>query len=360
MSCAMAVVGFGVLASCTSGDIPGGEDPQGQYGGQANATAGSGQVGSVAGSTAAAGAAVSGVAGAPVGAAGAAQGTAGSGMAAGGAQGQSGSTSVAGNGAGGASAGASAGGKGGTSGTAGAMSGTAGAMSGTAGAATGPQPLPSITGGSSGFATRYWDCCKPACGGGNLTCGKDGTTKDGGGSACSGGSGFMCYNFAPFQDTTNKYVSYAFAASHRNCGSCWELQFTGKAGCSEGSTCPGKATGLVYNTVFVQVINTGAIADDQFDLLIPGGGVGQFNACSNEWGVMTSDLGSTYGGFLAGCNGSVSCTQTKCNTVFAGKPDLLAGCNWFLNWYGAGDNPQITFKSVSCPSQLTSKSGISG
>ena len=136
------------------------------------------------------------------------------------------------------------------------------------------------------------------------------------------------------------------------------LQFTGKAGCSEGSACPGKVTNLVYDTVFVQVINTGDIADDQFDLLIPGGGVGQFNACSNEWG--TSDLGATYGGFLTGCNGSVSCTQTKCNSVFANKPDLLAGCNWFLNWYGAGDNPQIKFKQVACPSQLTSKSGMSG
>src|SRR6185369_4758070 len=126
--------------------------------------------------------------------------------------------------------------------------------------------------------------------------------------------------------------------------------------CSEGASCPGTAANLLYNTVFVQVINTGDIADDQFDLLVPGGGVGQFNACSNEWG--TTDLGSTYGGFLSGCNGSISCTQMKCSSVFANKPALLAGCNWFLTWYGGSDNPQIKFKSVTCPSQLTSKSGI--
>jgi Glycosyl hydrolase family 45 len=348
MAGTMAVVGFGVLASCTSGDIPDGEEFTGPRAGQGNASAGNnGQLGT-AGSTAAG---TNGVAGAPVSAAGAGgsavQGTAGAnsgGSPAGGAQGQSGSTSTAG---------AGAGGKGGSSGA----TGTSGAA-GTAGANTGPQPLPEITGASTGFATRYWDCCKPSCGSSKLSCGNDGTSTDGGGnqSACAGGNSFMCYGFAPFQDPANKYVSYAYAASHRACGSCWELQFTGKSGCSEGASCPGTAANLLYNTLFVQVINTGDIADDQFDLLVPGGGVGQFNACSNEWG--TSDLGSTYGGFLSGCNGSISCTQTKCNTVFANKPALLAGCNWFLTWYGAGDNPQIKFKSVSCPSQLTGKSGI--
>jgi len=56
----------------------------------------------------------------------------------------------------------------------------------------------------------------------------------------------------------------------------------------------------------------------------------------------------------------VSCTQDRCNAVFAGKPDLLAGCNWFLTWFGASDNPQINFKQVTCPKQLSDKSGISG
>lgn len=352
----MAVAGFGVLASCTSGEIPSGQEPAATAAGQGNASAGnSGQLGT-AGSPAVG---VAGALGSSAGAssAGAGQGTAGAsvgGAPAGGAQGESGSTSVAGGG----SAGAGAGGKGGVNGSAGAMS-MAGAPSGGA-PNTGPQPLPTITGAATGFATRYWDCCKPACGGNKLSCGNNGTSTDGGGnsSACAGGNSFMCYGFAPFQDATNKYISYAYAASHRACGSCWEIQFTGKAGCSEGASCPGTASNLLYNTLYVQVINTGSIADDQFDLLIPGGGVGEFNACSNEWG--TSDLGATYGGFLTGCKGSVSCTQTKCNAVFANKPDLLAGCNWFLNWYGAGDNPQIKFKSVSCPSQLSGKSGLSG
>ena len=44
----------------------------------------------------------------------------------------------------------------------------------------------------------------------------------------------------------------------------------------------------------------------QFDLNFPGGGVGQFDACTYEWdlkgrGYDTSDLGAQYGGFLTTC-----------------------------------------------------------
>jgi len=239
-------------------------------------------------------------------------------------------------------------------------SNSSGGSTGMAGAAGGgPKPLDPISGGTSGFATRYWDCCKPACGSSKVSC-SSGTNTDGNGnqSACAGGNSYMCYNFEPFVDSSNPYVAYAYAAAHRNCGSCWEIQFPGHAGCSDASNCPGTATGLVYKTLFVQVLNTGSIQDDQFDLLIPGGGVGEFNACSNEWG--TSDLGAVYGGFLTGCKGDVTCTRNKCNSVFAGKPDLMAGCDWFLTWYTAADNPQITFKQVSCPNQLSDKSGMSG
>jgi hypothetical protein len=367
---ALVLTAAGMSASCVSGSLdstPGGDlGTGGQQGTAATGNVGTGNTTSVAGAGTAqagkGGTTGSSTAGAPSGGSitggstsggstsgGSTSTQAGASSSAGAAHG--GATSQAGSGSGGASAGA--GGK-----PAGGATGVAGATGAAGSTMTGPQPPPVITGGTNGFATRYWDCCKPACQGNNLSCSSNSSSTDNGSSACSGGSAYMCYSFAPFQDSANKYISYAYAASHRACGSCWELQFTGSAGCSEGSTCPGNASALLYNTLYVQVINTGSIADDQFDLLIPGGGVGQFNACSNEWG--TSDLGATYGGFLAGCNGSVSCTQTKCNTVFANKPDLLAGCNWFLGWYGASDNPQITFKQVSCPSQLTGKSGISG
>jgi hypothetical protein len=109
--------------------------------------------------------------------------------------------------------------------------------------------------------------------------------------------------------------------------------------------------------MIVQVINNGGVAQDQFDLLIPGGGVGALNACSTQWG--SSDLGAQYGGFLAGCNGSTSCVQQKCQSIFGDKPDLLAGCNWFLGWFGAADNPNMTAKQIACPALLKQWSGLS-
>jgi hypothetical protein len=107
--------------------------------------------------------------------------------------------------------------------------------------------------------------------------------------------------------------------------------------------------------MIIQVVNNGGVANDQFDLLIPGGGVGALNACSSQWG--TSDLGAQYGGFLSGCNGDTGCVQNKCNTVFAGKTDLLAGCTWFLGWFHAADNPTFQYKAVSCPSDFNSVMG---
>jgi hypothetical protein len=267
--------------------------------------------------------------------------------------------------AGGAKGVAGAAGRGGATGSGGAV-GQAGAM-GAAGSTSGGTPLTPINGGSTGFATRYWDCCKPACAWpGNqsmVSCNSGATSSTGSQSkgnsntnACDGGNAYMCYDFEPWVDSSNGDVAYGFAAASGTnyvCGRCFEVQFPGT-----GHSGPN-APGLVQKTMYLQVINNGGVADNQFDILIPGGGVGAENGCSMEWGANT-DLGMQYGGLYAECNDDISCTQTKCNTVFAGKPDLLAGCNWFLNWFTGADNPNIIFKQVSCPSQLTSKSGMSG
>jgi hypothetical protein len=104
-------------------------------------------------------------------------------------------------------------------------------------------------------------------------------------------------------------------------------------------------------------VNNGGVAADQFDLLIPGGGVGALNACSNQWG--SSDLGAQYGGFLAGCNGDLTCVRNKCNTIFGDKPDLMDGCEWFLGWFQAADNPNFKFERIACPAEITQRSGLS-
>lgn len=251
---------------------------------------------------------------------------------------------------------------GGTSSTGGRSTGgtnTGGSSTGgsSTGGSSGNVTLPPIEGGTDGWATRYWDCCKPHCAwSGNVnpplsSCNQQNQSVGASdqASACDGGGDFMCWSFAPW--SVSDTVSYGFAAMAGGvCGRCYQLQFTGAShGGSGASAVSGKQ-------MIVQIINVGGLQQNQFDLLIPGGGVGDFNACSTQWG--TSDLGAQYGGFLLGCNGDTSCVRQMCDDVFSGKPELMAGCDWFLGWFGAADNPALVYQQVDCPSAITSKSGL--
>jgi hypothetical protein len=254
-------------------------------------------------------------------------------------------------------------GSGGT-GNAGGTGGSAGSGGGS-GSGGNVAPPPDINGGAQAWASRYWDCCKPACGwSGNVRAGnampscdeqnQELSSRDTKNACESGGSAYMCWDGAPW--SAGDRLSYGFvAASGANyqCGRCFHIQFngTGHNGNNAG------VQSLNGKHMIVQVINNGGVAQDQFDLLIPGGGVGEFNACDTQWG--SSDLGAQYGGFLTGCNGDQSCVRDKCNTVFGDKPDLLAGCEWFLGWYGGADNPNLTYERIACPAALTARSGLS-
>lgn len=237
----------------------------------------------------------------------------------------------------------------GTGSASGGSSSSAGGATGSGGSLSSGPTIPPVTGGQDGWASRYWDCCKPACGWSSTSCGKNGTSSDGGDSACQGGSAFMCYSFAPWAvSDTLSYGFVAAAGGNYSCGRCYQFTFTGDGSASSGS--------IKGKSMVVQVLNTGGdVADSQFDLLIPGGGVGLFNACSNQWG--SSDLGAQYGGFALTCKNDKACIKTKCDTIFAGKPDLAAGCDWYLNWFGAADNPKLSYKEISCPAEIKQKSG---
>jgi hypothetical protein len=168
-------------------------------------------------------------------------------------------------------------------------------------------------------------------------------------SACSGGSAYQCYSMAPW--SVSDTLSYGYAATGNGnpyCGKCFQFDFTGAGDNSRAAALQGKS-------MIVQIINIGSdVASTQFDLLIPGGGVGAFDACSNQWG--TSNLGAQYGGFLTGCNNNMSCVTDMCQATFETKSDLLAGCDWFTGWFNAADNPRINYAEVACPAALTSKS----
>ena len=273
----------------------------------------------------------------------------------------------------------SAGGAGSTGGAAGSTGGAAGSTGGAAGstggvngnggdAPTGGSGAVSNTtnpqiSGTDGFATRYWDCCMPSCSWKtNLPyCDADGMTKhtgtsNGVQSGCSGGNAFECYDFSPWYDSSTN-MSYGFVAFNSgNCGDCYELQFSGS---SNGGAAAG-ATAIKGRQMMVQVINIGSIGANQFDLLIPGGGVGQMTSgCPKEWGS-SADLGSTNGGLFAEV-GDCSKMKAKCQSVWGSVSNgstLIAGCDWFVDWFECADNPNLVYKSVSCPSQLKSKSGI--
>lgn len=242
--------------------------------------------------------------------------------------------------------------------------------SGGAGAAAGgniAQP-PAIVGGSSGWASRYWDCCKPACGwkdnarntnGPTYSCDAQGqslgSNYDARNACEAGGTAYMCWNFAPW--AVSDKLSYGFAAASLGnyvCGRCYQLQFTG-SGHNSGNN--SGAASLNGKTMIVQIINNGGVGIDQFDLLIPGGGVGQLNACTKQG---MSDIGAQYGGFLTACNRDKNCVRQKCQSTFSNTPDLMAGCEWFLNWFNGADNPNFVFKQIACPAAITAKSGMQG
>lgn len=241
----------------------------------------------------------------------------------------------------------------------------------------------SITLGATcnGYATRYWDCCKahcswtanvpsvvnplPACGSNNSR-----LTNVNAASACDngGGSAHMCWGMAPFAVSDKLAYGYAATASGDVCGRCYQLEFTGQSHNSPGD--PGSAA-LAGKVMIVQATNIGYdVGGGQFDILVPGGGVGAFNACSAQWGVSNSELGAQYGGFLAACkqelgyNASLSqyktCLTNRCNSVFGsrGLTELQQACTWYANWFEAADNPALKYKEVACPAELTSRSGM--
>ena len=199
----------------------------------------------------------------------------------------------------------------------------------------------------NGRTTRYWDCCKPSCAwagkgfsqGPVTTCDRnDKPLSDNGAtrSGCdSGGSAYMCSSQAPW--AVNDSLAYGFAAvrisgSNENqwCCQCYELTFTS-----------GPVAG---KKMIVQGTNTGGdLGENHFDLAIPGGGVGLFNACTTQYGAPPNGWGERYGGVSS---------RTACDSFPAA---LKAGCYFRFDWFMGADNPSVSFKQVQCPAELTAK-----
>ena len=235
--------------------------------------------------------------------------------------------------------------------------------------------ITTVSGGrsGSGYATRYWDCCKPHCAWkantNNVaqTCDANNqVTSAEATSFCDGGSAGPCLSQAPFAVCDN--VAYAFAAVPASlggeCGKCFMLTFTG-TGKYETKTNHQKLAG---KKLVVMVSNIGGdVSGGQFDIMIPGGGVGQFNGCAVQMGI--SSFGKQYGGLLGSCedevgsNGDIyqkrkDCLINKCNNTFGSSSklaDALAGCLFLANWMEAAGNPNHNYQEVQCPQELENR-----
>jgi hypothetical protein len=147
----------------------------------------------------------------------------------------------------------------------------------------------------------------------------------------------MCSSQEPW--ALNSTLAYGFAAVNIAGGSetswccaCYALTFT-------SGTAAGK-------TLVVQATNTGGdLGSNQFDIAIPGGGVGIFNGCTQEWGAPANGWGAQYGGIAA---------RTDCAAFPAA---LQPGCYWRFDWFAGADNPDVSFQQVQCPAEITAKTG---
>ncbi|KAJ8951912.1 hypothetical protein NQ318_019891, partial [Aromia moschata] len=203
-----------------------------------------------------------------------------------------------------------------------------------------------VTGGLSGTGTttRYWDCCKPSCAWvENLeeglttpvtTCEADGSTVIDAEtqSSCIGGTAYMCSNQQATAVNSSFAMGFAAAsftggADTNYCCACFLLDFQGD---------------LAGKSFAIQVTNTGGdLGSNQFDLAIPGGGVGIFTeGCSTQWGTPSNGWGDQYGGVAS----DADCSQL---------PEVLQpGCHFRFQFMNGVSNPQVQFTQIECPSEL--------
>ena len=224
----------------------------------------------------------------------------------------------------------------------------------------------------SGWASRYWDCSKPHCSwqehGGNYRarmCGKDGKTlitNPSEPSILDGGNATTCFGQVPFTVSGCSNMAFAFAAVPGNsslCGKCFQLTFNGGKNYGDPDANHAKLKG---KKLIVMASNIGYdVSGGQFDIMIPGGGVGQKNGCANQ--LPGVNQGNQEGGFLRDCESETgynaskyaSCVINKCDKAFANYPELKEGCKFIATWMEAAGNPKHDYVEVECPQVLKDK-----
>jgi hypothetical protein len=177
---------------------------------------------------------------------------------------------------------------------------------------------------------------------------------------------YTCWDMAPH--IINDTLAYAFAATSaekKQCGHCFLLQFDGG---NHFGIPRDTHTAIKGKNLVVMSSNIGPdVEKNQFDIMIPAGGLGAHDGFSTQIGVAANDLGTNPGGLLSTCIYSTdyyktnrewlqNCVIEKCNKVFGNKAkELLDGCLFMADWYMAADNPTLVYKEVPCPQYLIDK-----
>ncbi len=265
-----------------------------------------------------------------------------------------------------------------------------------------------------GWNTRYWDACKPHCSW--ISDGKEGKTDttseesyqkglttarncnihdvevptftlghavqqfwfgyEGTDNACGNAKAkgvFTCTDMAPIAVNDNLSYGYVAGTPDGTCGKCYHLQYDGSFKDASGNNAPkethkalkGKHMIVMASNIGHDVAGGNAnLPAGQFDLMVPGGGVGAFDALSTQVSGQNVEWGASFGGFLTACQGKhgydntlavyQQCIRDMCDAAFgnAGFPNLLRGCHWFADWFMAADNPTYYMEEVECPQYL--------
>lgn len=257
-----------------------------------------------------------------------------------------------------------------------------------------------LSNGKTGWSSRYWDACKPHCSWlssvdttseetykSGMTVARNCNIHDvevpaftlghavqqywmgfeGTPSACvnsNAGGTFTCTDMAPI--AVNDTLAYGYVAGSGalyqfGCGKCYHLQFNGG---NHANDVKKTHKALKGKHMIVMVSNIGYdVEEGQFDMMVPGGGVGIFDALSTQLGIPATSLGAKDGGILTECQQKglgydntvenyQKCIIDKCEAIFSEWPNLLRGCKWYAEWYMAADNPTYNWEEVECPQYL--------
>jgi len=287
-----------------------------------------------------------------------------------------------------------------------------------------PPIEPGAPGVLKGWATRYWDGCKPHCAwlGNNIDINVDPKDRKPWSGICKNcdiqnnevttyykhpdwtdgkymagylsvpsscdtpGGTYACWDMAPI--AINDTLAYGFAAMNEEiaeCGTCYQLEFDGNwydepnprptHRALKGKTIIVMSSNIGHDVKYNVPMKYGTENGTQFDIMIPGGGVGAFNSFSDQLGIQREELGVGYGGLLSNCiehklkdmgirDGSTrakleewqECLKSECDRVFKNKAkELYNGCLWHVDWLMAADNPTLYYKKVECPQYLKDK-----